>query len=290
MATPERATEKTAYQIRNTAALLVESTGVTDIRHLKQSDIAVFCNTMSQLPPTYRKSAKEKTMPLADIIAAAAKKSTKVGLAPATVNRNIGFIKRFVTHAKAEGITLKEVIEIKDLRERDAQDDQEKVTPFDRLEIRKLFTGSIWSGCQSAARRTTPGKMFIRDGLYWIPLIAAYTGARREEIAGLQKSDILREDEIWAFNFTFTEVRRLKNAQSKRKVPIHEHLIELGLLDHVNKIKTGRIFPELKRKSGLANLGDHIHYNFRNMLDKQLGSIAGERRFHSFRHYVSHPA
>jgi len=69
-------------------------------------------------------------------------------------------------------------------------------------------------------------------------------------------------------------------------VPIHEHLIELGFLKHIAKVETGRIFPELKRKSARANLGDHIHYNFRAMLDKQLGPTARERRFHSFRHYV----
>lgn len=282
-----RATEKTAYQIRNTAALLIEATGITDVRHLKQSDMAVFCKMMSRLPPTYRKSAKERDMPLADIVARAAEKSGKIGLAPGTVNRNLGFIMQLVTHAKAEGILMQGVIDIKDLRERDRIDDQEKVFPFDRSEVRKLFMGSIWTGCRGAARRTAAGTMIIKDGLYWIPLIAAYTGARREEIAGLSRSDILDEDGIPAFHFTFTEVRRLKNLQSKRKVPIHEHLIELGFLHHVQNIDEGRIFPELKRKSELANLGDDIHYNFRTMLNKQLGPVGVERKFHSFRHYVT---
>lgn len=281
-----RATEKTAYQIRNTAALLVEATGVTDIRRLKQSDIAVFCDVMSRLPPAYRKSPKEKLVPLADIIAAAAETSVKVGLSPATVNRNLGFVAQIVKHANAEGLPTQGSIDVKDLRESDMEDDQDKVPPFERSDIRKLFEGSIWSGCRSSARRTSPGALVIKDGLYWIPMIAAYTGARREEIAGLRRSDIINEDGVWAFEFTFTEVRRLKNLQSKRKVPIHEHLIELGFLKHIAKVETGRIFPELKRKSARANLGDHIHYNFRAMLDKQLGPTAREKRFHSFRHYV----
>lgn len=107
-----RATEKTAYQIRNTAALLVEATEVTDIRRLQQSDIAVFSDVMCRLPPAYRKNPKEKLVPLADIIAAAVEKSAKVGLSPATVNRNLGFIAQIVKHANAEGLPTRGIIEI----------------------------------------------------------------------------------------------------------------------------------------------------------------------------------
>ncbi|MFN3278702.1 MAG: hypothetical protein ACK41Y_09930 [Paracoccus hibiscisoli] len=51
-------------------------------------------------------------MPLADIIAAAVEKSAKVGLSPATVNRNLGFIAQIVKHANAEGLPTRGIIEI----------------------------------------------------------------------------------------------------------------------------------------------------------------------------------
>lgn len=88
---------------------------------------------------------------------------------------------------------------------------------------------------------------------------------------GLCRPDIINEDGVWAFEFAFTEVRRLKNLQSKRKVLIHKYLTELGFLKHIAEVDTGRIFPELKRKSARANFCDDIHYNFRAMFDKQLG-------------------
>lgn len=283
----EKATQKTAYQIRNTAALFVEAAGIADIREMRQSDLARFCDTMAQLPPTYRKSSKEKNMPLSEIIAAAAAREAKVGLSPATVNRNLGFIGQLIKQARSEGIELDVRLDTRDLREADDEDDQEKVPPFTRDEVKAIFLGAIWQGCASDRYRTRPGTLVLKDGLYWIPLIAAYCGARHEEIAGLVCSDIVYEEDIWAFNFSFNEIRRVKNKPSRRKVPIHEHLLELGLIEHMQRIGSGQLFPELKRKSQRANLGDAIHYHWRKMLDKQLGDMAENKRFHSFRHYIT---
>lgn len=283
----DRATEKTAYQIRNTAALLVEATGVTDIRELEQSDLARFCDTMAQLPPSYRKSPKERHMPLKDIIVSAKANGVKRGLSPGTVNRNLGFIGQFLKQARSEGIKLDGMLDVRDLRETDSEDDQEKVPPFSRDEVRLLFQGAIWQGCANATNRTKAGDLTLKDGLYWIPLISAYCGARREEIAGLLCSDVVYEENIWAFNFAFNEIRRVKNKPSRRRVPIHEHLLELGLIEHMRRVGSGQLFPELKRKSKLANLGDSIHYHWRNMLDKQLGDAAETKKFHSLRHYIT---
>ena len=131
------------------------------------------------------------------------------------------------------------LLDTRDLRETDPEDDQDKFAPFSRDDLRRIFAGPVWQGCQSAGRRTRPGDLVIKDALYWLPLIAAYTGARREEIAGLAPEDIVTEDGIAAFHFRPTEIRRLKNRPSQRKVPIHPHLLELGFMEHVAQAETG---------------------------------------------------
>src|SRR6202007_280907 len=80
----------------------------------------------------------------------------------------------------------------------------------------------------------------------WGVLIAFYTGARLNEIAQLQTDDIVQQNGIWCFSFSDSgETQRLKNKSSRRVIPIHSKLIELGFLNYVKKIGKGRLFPEL---------------------------------------------
>ena len=282
-----RVTDKTAYQIRKTAELLREATGVADIRMLRQEHLMTFSNIMHALPPTYRKTPKEREMNLQQIIAAAEAAGGKQGFAAATINRNLGFVGQIIKHARSEGIPLDPLLDTRDLRETDPEDEQDKVASFSRGDLQRLFAGPVWQGCLSAGRRTQPGDVVIKDALYWLPLIAAYTGARREEIAGLAREDIITEDGIPAFHFRPTEIRRLKNRPSQRKVPIHPHLIELGFMKHVDQVETGQIFPDLKQREGRGTLSDAISFNWHKLLHAQLGQDALKKNFHSFRHYVT---
>ncbi|MTH62628.1 hypothetical protein [Paracoccus litorisediminis] len=204
---------------------------------------------MAQLPPTYRKSAKEKAMPLEDIIATAVARSAECSLAPDTVNRNLGFVGQLLNQARSEGIEIDARPDISDLREKDAEDAQEKVKSFTRDDARKIFEGTAWRGCANELQRSVPGQLMLCERTLLIPLIAAYIGARREEIPGLDCTDLIEEDGIWAFHLQTNELRRLKNKQSRRKVPIHEHLIELGLLAHRDRVGGGQLFTELKHRS-----------------------------------------
>lgn len=68
---------------------------------------------------------------------------------------------------------------------------------------------------------------------------------------------------------------------------MHDHLIALGFLDQVSEVDSGQLFPELRRKSRRANLGDSISYHWRNSLMDRLGPKAAGKSFHSFRHYVT---
>lgn len=135
-------------------------------------------------------------MPLAEICAAAKARGLKRGLSAATVNRNLGFVGQLLKQARSEGLQLDPLLDTRDLREIDQEDEQDKVQPFSRQDICSIFQGPIWQGSASSTRRTKAGKHLFKDGLYWIPIIAAYTGARREEIAGLSCSDIVQEDDI----------------------------------------------------------------------------------------------
>lgn len=122
----------------------------------------------------------------------------------------------------------------------------------------------------------------------WGVLIAFYTGARLNEIAQLETQDIKKVDDIWCFNFTDEgENKSLKNSASKRAVPIHSRLIELGFLDYHKNAGKGRLFSGLTHhpKDGYGrNLGRWFNGS---LLRKQLGITSPTLVFHSIRHTVA---
>jgi integrase len=91
--------------------------------------------------------------------------------------------------------------------------------------------------------------LFKRASEYWVPLLAVFTGARLAELVQLHCSDIYQHEGIWVFDINDDEDKQVKTKKSKRLVPIHSALIELGFLDFVKRRgKTDkRLFPEEAR-------------------------------------------
>lgn len=124
---------------------------------------------------------------------------------------------------------------------------------------------------------------------FWIPLISLFTGMRLNEICQLYvDSDIQYEHRVWFFNITNERAdQNLKNKPSKRKVPIHPKLIELGFIDfvkEVRKAKKDRLFYQLTY-SKKTRYTHAMGAWFGRYLTK-LNIIGRNKVFHSFRHTV----
>ncbi|WP_417788931.1 DUF6538 domain-containing protein [Terasakiella pusilla] len=78
------------------------------------------------------------------------------------------------------------------------------------------------------------------DAKRWVPWICAYTGARIGEILQLRKRDFKEIDGYWTYRIT-PEAGNVKTHEY-RVVPIHQHLIDMGLLDFVSQAKTDYLF------------------------------------------------
>lgn len=111
----------------------------------------------------------------------------------------------------------------------------------------------------------------------WALLVALYTGARSSsEIARIKLSDVYQEQGVWVFDL----VEATKNVHSKRLVPIHQKLIDLGILDYVDRLK----------KKGKTKLfwdwePEHkINRWFLRTYKEQVGITDKRKVFHSFRH------
>ncbi len=105
---------------------------------------------------------------------------------------------------------------------------------FERDDLKGLF--------ESDAYRKNS---FTKPSQYWLPPLALFTGARLNELCQLRTIDVGEHDDIPTLTIDDSDSKRLKTGASRRIVPIHSKLIELGFLAYVRSVGAGRIFPEL---------------------------------------------
>jgi hypothetical protein len=61
----------------------------------------------------------------------------------------------------------------------------ERRNPYSMDQLKAIFNSPLFTGHRSEKCRHEPGKMLIRDGKFWLPLIALYSGLRMGEIVQL---------------------------------------------------------------------------------------------------------
>lgn len=120
---------------------------------------------------------------------------------------------------------------------------------------------------------------------YWLPLLGRATGARLEELCQLRVDDFIEQQGIQCIRIDDArDGQHLKNASSRRVLPLHPALLDLDLLQHVESVKaTGadRVFPELEAVRG--KLG-HAPSKWFGRYKTKLGITDPRKTFHSFRH------
>ena len=131
-------------------------------------------------------------------------------------------------------------------------------------------------------------KKKLDGGFYWIPLLCAYGGFRRAEVAGLRLADLKHQDGIYFFDVEFNDERRLKTRASIRKIPLHDDLLKLGFLEfHKSRttMNATHLFPEAFEKSGL-HVGRKIARNLGQICKEVFGLEQELLTLKSMRHYV----
>lgn len=120
---------------------------------------------------------------------------------------------------------------------------------------------------------------------YWLPLLGRATGARLEELCQLRIDDFIEQQGIQCIRIDDSrEDQKLKNTSSRRILPLHPALIELGLLGYVESTRaTGadRLFHDLVAVRG--KLG-HAPSKWFGRYKQGMGITNSRKTFHSFRH------
>lgn len=116
--------------------------------------------------------------------------------------------------------------------------DQERYV-LANTDLKTIFEQSpLYTGCSHKRWRARPGSLVIRDGYFWIPLVALYGGLRLTEIAGLRTKDVYESAGRKCFYVREYEGHRVKNRWAVRMVPIHPVLMQRGFEDYLNSISS----------------------------------------------------
>ena len=120
---------------------------------------------------------------------------------------------------------------------------------------------------------------------YWLPLLGRTTGARLEELCQLRVDDFIEQQGMQCIRIDDSrEGQNLKNASSRRVLPLHSSLIEQGLLQYADSVRANgddRLFPKLEAVRG--KLG-HAASKWFGRYKAKLGITDPRKTFHSFRH------
>ena len=216
--------------------------------------------------------------------------------------------KKYPNHSIEEMMKLKNVSLMSD---RTVTKHNEKVSALFNWAIKQGYTKeNIFQGKMTRfLKKEIVGKHFIQDELkqilgdglaeesvdknrpeiFWVTQIAAYSGARLNEICQLNASDIRQEDGIWVMSLlNDAEDKSIKTQSSNRIMPLHFHLIDMGLLDYVEDVRNSRavkLFPNLKSETN-TRYGSVISRWFSRYL-KNLGIKKKGKKLPQFQAYSS---
>jgi len=167
----------------------------------------------------------------------------------------------------------------------DGGKEEDRRVPWEADDLVVLFDSPLYTAYQLPQGSAKAG----RDAAYWIPLIAAYTGARPAEMCQLWTDDVAEQAGGLVIEFRANKARaqKLKNKGSWRAVPVHSELMRLGFGDYWQAIKkqgVGPLFPHIPTGGEQGAAGQFGNWFGRYKRSRGFGE--SNKTLYSFRHTV----
>lgn len=281
-------TGQTEKQNTATYRMFMAVCGDRPITTYSRKDCATFFDVLRGLPSLYSKKPEWAKLSLPEI-AQQTKGMDVERLAMKTIKRHFAALGRLFDHLRKRGeITGENPAHGFDFPVGKARANEGRQM-WEGDKLKALFLSPVWTGCASGGRRSTPGDVIIRDEKFWLPLLGLYHGNRLEEFAQLLRSDLRQEDGIWFLDINDEQDKQVKNAQSRRRVPLHPRLEAMGFIQYVDQIARApgdRVFPQLKPGGPDRKLGYYFSKWF-SRYRQSVGVYEEGLDYHSFRHGVT---
>ncbi|SDC80749.1 Integrase [Massilia sp. PDC64] len=273
--TASKPDEKTLESYRAAIRLFIEIVGDKPLHKLSVADQNRYEDVIVKVPANRTKIAKTRSLSIDEMVVLDVPK-----LSSQTAKNNAQRTNNFLAWAfRREG--SKPPFELMNNTRITTRSKSVKRRVFTDDELRTLFNPSTYA----QGRQQSPY-------MYWLPLIGLHTGMRINEIAQLALADIDVHDGITCFHVTDNDedegqgrrAKRVKTDAGRRIVPVHDALVNLGLLDYVQALRQDghcELFPELI--GGRDGPGQPASKQFARYCDR-VGLRDRDLVFHSFRH------
>lgn len=266
---------KTEQEKSEHIALLTEILGIdTNASSLTATDAKKVKDTLFQYPKNRSKNPTTRGKSLDEVVRIQNVERIQIP----TINKYLQTYNDMFQWAKRNGHIEENRFSGLNVRQNKKQGDGKR-SSFSNAEIRSIVDAV-----------TTSDVSFVRKPYQkWGTLIGIYTGARLNEIAQMHLTDIREQNGIWFFDLNDDDdSKHLKADASRRPVPIHDQLIEFGIIPYVQELRQSgakKLFPEFTycTKNGW---GRSLGRWFNEQLMPKLGMKRKELVFHSLRHTV----
>lgn len=194
-----------------------------------------------------------------------------------TIAQKFNYLAQFFEFLKSSGLYLVDnpaKNQVKYSKKQKLKDtDLNKYLPWSSQEIKQIFLPDRFINVPN-------------PHMFWGCLIAYFTGMRVNEVCQLLISDIDQARKTIYINVSNND-QSLKSIYSRRLIPIHPSLIEIGFFDYVNgveELEELRLFPYIIKNSN--GFGDRLTKDFANYLKKH--KLKQPRKaFHSWRSTIN---
>ncbi|MTK12255.1 MAG: site-specific integrase, partial [Clostridiaceae bacterium] len=273
---------KTASEFAKAVRRFEELHGAVPAISITKPMVREFKEALRKTPAILSGKARQMTLP--QVLARVERAPPQATLSIGSVNKDLGSLSAVLAWAGKNGFfdavpTWANPAQGMKIEERSNAD--QKRLPYDADDLRLIFSSPVFT----AASRPRAGG---GEAAKWLPWLALYTGARLEELGQALVSDIREEGGLPYLDInTLDDGKKVKNASSRRKVPLHPTLVDLGFLIYVEQRRRaggGRLFPELVPDQHGTVTGNWSKWWGRYARD--LGVTDKRKVFHSFRHTV----
>lgn len=277
--------ESSANMNKLWANRFVDAAGDKPLDQYEKKDARDFKRSLKRLPPHYTRHPQLKGLTFTE----ATNRADELELAPMSdknVNKILGFVRSMWNWADNHFDDVSRN-PFKGLNIRIGESGRDDRLPFTETELNTIFKAPVYTGCKSSASWLTKGSYLPSDeGIYWVPLLGLYTGARAGEIIQLNVADVCELGGIHYLKITDDgEEQDTKTDSSIREIPLHPVLLDLGFLGFAAKQRRAgniRLFPEMPKASdGYYSTAYAPRFN-RFLTDLKIKH--NKNSFHSFRH------
>ena len=277
---------KSEREIKHSLNLLVEDFGDIPIRMVDIEKGTKFKTDIKNLPTNRKKLPRFRDKTFHELISMNIKKEERISVV--TFNKHIQYVSSFMNWCVIHGYS--DVNPFKGMKLKVKTNPRDQRDRFSELELKQIFNKDNFIYFTAVEKG--------RWENYWVPLISVFSGLRLGEICPLYLDNIKEikgshRNKRWCIDILEEPKRpdkKLKTLSSRRVVPIHDTLIDLGLIEFIELLKKKfpdreRLFQELPYGENSYNRNVSRFFNSRYL--PKLGIKTSKKNFHSFRHTVS---